>query len=624
MPQKVTVTSQEYLIIDGQQRITTISLLLLALKDCCSNGSQIIKKVENYLTYKSNDDEYELKLKPIKSDNSQYKSLLGHNQDQLDQNSNLVKNYLLAKKTFSNWINKKQITPEQILSSLKQLEVVGISVDSNDDDPQLIFESINSTGVPLTNSDLIRNYLLLKAKDPEKLFNNYWIKIENLLRENNSNNELDNFFRQLMIMNFSAKVTNSKVYQYFEEYCESTFENREEALKAVLEYAKIYAAFVNPYQSKYNDEIKKWLFDINYLNQSTSYPFLMEIFHNYENGSINEKILTKVVHLIAIYLIRRTICNLPTNRLRGLFASLYDRVFKIKKNKNFYYEAINKYLFTISTIDVMPSEENTKHALMESQLYQNKNLCNLLLNDIENGNSNEKIDLRNLSIEHIMPQTLSSGWNISQEEHDRYVHTLGNLSLTGYNQTMSNRSFTEKKSILSKYTKIKILNEDVLDKDDWTVKDIQVRGQRLANILIKEYQIDKVEDPEIEFEDVDRINVKDPNAATKRKAAGLIFKGQKSRASSFRDVTIKLEIELDNMNPKIINKQNFDEKINGLPIFLMTDNGQHVKGHYARVRDNIYVQNGGSAWEIMRIIKRLLELYGVDLEDFCILVRAKK
>lgn len=208
----------EYLIIDGQQRLTTITLLLQALKDLCGkDDQQAADMIESFLTNKYSPDEYKIKLKPIKSDNVQYEALLNNKLDKIDQDGHVYKNYMVAKKTFKSWI-ESGIKPIEILTALRQLQVVGISLKKGEDDPQIIFESINSTGVALTNSDLIRNFLLMSDHDQDRLFEEYWLPIEDMLRRNNDNYQLDLFFRQYVIMKSHGTVAERKVYSHLLNY----------------------------------------------------------------------------------------------------------------------------------------------------------------------------------------------------------------------------------------------------------------------------------------------------------------------------------------------------------------------------------------------------------------------
>lgn len=226
----------EYLIIDGQQRLTTITLLLQALKDLCGkDDQQAADMIESFLTNKYSPDEYKIKLKPIKSDNVQYEALLNNKPDKIDQDGHVYKNYMVAKKTFKSWI-ESGIKPIEILTALRQLQVVGISLKKGEDDPQIIFESINSTGVALTNSDLIRNFLLMSDHDQDRLFEEYWLPIEDMLRRNNDNYQLDLFFRQYVIMKSHTTVAERKVYSTFVTLFKENEYTHESALQELKKY----------------------------------------------------------------------------------------------------------------------------------------------------------------------------------------------------------------------------------------------------------------------------------------------------------------------------------------------------------------------------------------------------
>ena len=625
----------EYLIIDGQQRLTTITLLLQALKDLCDkDDQQAADMIESFLTNKYSPDEYKIKLKPIKSDNVQYEALLNNKLDKIDQDGHVYKNYVVAKKAFKSWI-ESGIKPMEILTALRQLQVVGISLKEGEDDPQIIFESINSTGVALTNSDLIRNFLLMSDHDQDKLFEEYWLPIENALRRDNDNNQLDLFFRQYVIMKSHAPVTGRNVYSTFVELFRKNGYTHESALQEIKKYVNIYSAFLYPEETNYSDEIKDYLTDLNQLNQTTCYPFLMHVFADFENQVIDEATLSNVLKLITIYLIKRSICNVPSNSLNSLFAYLYSRVFRISANKSKYYEAINKYLFTQNTKNAVPTDEALKVSLVHGNSYQNEKLCKLLMLDIENGNTKEKLSTHNLSIEHIMPQTLSRSWRqyISDKEHEEYVHTLGNLSITGYNSEMSNKSFEEKKKILRQNSRVQVLNEDVVDKDKWTIEDIIDRGNRLADILIKKYHIDPVVDPKIIFENFDKIYVSDPSAAIGRKPVSFTLEGSNYSVKTFKDITIKLITILDQDDPSRLEKLvglnwkgNFDKPNSNNSLVICHKENIHdkLKWHYAEVRDRVYVMVGGPSYQIMHVVKELLDAYDIDEKDFSVSVRAEK
>lgn len=361
----------------------------------------------------------------------------------------------------------------------------------------------------------------------------------------------------------------------------------------------------------------------------------MHVFADFKNNVIDDLTLNNVLKLVTVYLIRRAICNIPSNSLNGLFAYLYSRVFRISTNKNQHYQALNKYIFSQNNKNFVPDDNELRFSLDHDNYYQNLPLSRLLMLDIENGNTKEKLSTSNLTVEHIMPQTLSKSWRqyISDDEHERYVHTLGNLSITGYNSEMSNKSFEEKKKILKQNSRIQVLNEDVIDKGKWTIQDIINRSKRLADILIKKYYIEPVVDPKIEFENLDKIYLSDPNSAINRKPVSFTLEGSNYYVKTFKDITIKLINILDQDSPERLTKlvglnwKGTYEKLNpnnSLIICDKQDIDEKIKWHYAEVRDGIYVIVGGSATTIMNVLKVLIDAYNINQDDFSISVKAKK
>lgn len=627
---------QDFLVIDGQQRLTTITLLFAALRDLCDqNDQQSLGILNAYLTNQyTSEEKYKIKLKPIKSDNVQYTALLNKNKNRIDENSHIYQNYAIAKNEFKKWLDEGYQINE-IINALNRLQVVGISLTQGIDDPQTIFASLNSTGLALTNSDLIRNYLLMSDSNQEELFEDYWLPIEEDLRRGNDNRNMDAFFRQFMIMKYSSPISERKVYDAFISFCQKEHLTHKTALQELNDYVRIYNSFLHPEESDYNEQVKASLSDLKRISQTTCYPFLLRVFNDYKNDVIDEDTLTKVVHLITVYLIRRLVCDVPSNSLLGFFANFYSRTFRISKNKEKYYEVINKYLFSQQNRNEVPDDEKLEYALKHKRMYQDKNLCNLLMLDIENGDCKEKLNTSELTIEHIMPQTMSRVWrqHISDEDHDQYVHTLGNLSVTGYNSEMSNKSFDEKKKILEQNSKAVVLNKDVVDKDQWTIKDIKERADRLSKILMSKYSMTKVEDPDIVFELVDTISLDKSKEAKGRKPVSFTLEGSDYPVKSYKEITLKVLQILDQDDPdrleKLVGltwKGTFEDSNanNNLIICHKDDIAKKGEWHYGLVKDGIYVMVGGSSDNIMHVIKQLLDAYGIDEDNFSVSVRAEE
>ena len=525
---------QEYIIIDGQQRLTTLMLILKALSVVAQSvGDECYHEIEEqYLHNKYCDEEFKVKLKPIKTDNRQFLLLLNGKLDEMDEETHIYQNFMLCKERFERWCSRG-INPSAVLDALTKLEIVEIVLTKGEDDPQVIFESINSTGLELSNADLIRNYLLMNADDQERLYEDYWLFIEKTLRNKMDYSNLDDFFMQYIVYKTSKPVNSRQLYSSFVKLFKDSGYTQESILEELKYYARIFGAFV--YGSDiYSQNINKLLKSLRLLNQTTCYPFLLHVFDDYHHNVIDEATVEKILHFILSYLLRRLVCGVPSNTLRGLFTYLYNRIFKVSSNKKKYYESLNKFLFTVSSKDVVPSAAEFERSLQRANIYGNNALCRFLLLDIENGDGKEVLQAENLTIEHIMPQTLSADWNyINPEEHEQYLHTLGNLSVTGYNSELSNKSFKEKQDIIRENSKAVILNSDVIDKDSWGIIDIQARAKRLADIVLARYRIDKVDDDSIEFEYIDTMTLDDYDDVTGKKLVSFKLFGETYRQNKF-------------------------------------------------------------------------------------------
>ena len=518
---------QEYIIIDGQQRLTTLMLILKALSVVAESvGDDCYHEIEEqYLHNKYCDEEFKVKLKPIKSDNNQFLLLLEDKIDEMDEDTHIYHNFMLCKERFERWA-EKGINPSQVLDALTKLEIVEIVLTKGEDDPQVIFESINSTGLELSNADLIRNYLLMNADDQEKLYENYWLYIEKTLRNKMDYSNLDAFFMQYIVYKTSKPVNSRQLYNSFVKLFKDSGYSQESILKELRYYAEIFGAFVYG-SAKYSERINRLLYRLRVLNQTTCYPFLLHVFDDYHQGVIDEETVEKILQFILAYLLRRMVCGVPSNTLRGLFTYLYNRIFKVASNKQKYYETLNKFLFTVSSKDVIPSAGEFERALQKANIYGNNALCRFLLLDIENGDGKEILQAENLTIEHIMPQTLSADWShIRPEEHEEYLHTLGNLSVTGYNSELSNKSFAEKQDIIRENSKAVILNSDVLDKESWNITTIQARAKRLAGIVMTRYKIDRIVDDSIEFEYIETLTLDNYDEVTGKKLVSFKLFGE--------------------------------------------------------------------------------------------------
>lgn len=610
---------KDYVIIDGQQRLTTIMILLKALYDISEkeNENSTMQDVDDYLRNRNCNEEFKIKLKPVKTDNEQFISLLGNKE--LNKEGHIYSNYTICRKRIEQWV-ASGITTGQIMKALHKLEIVGISLKEGEDDPQIIFESINSTGLALSNADLIRNFLLMSDHDQEALYENYWLPMEKNLKKETDYSNLNLFFSHYITFKTNMPVNDKKLYQAFTSFYKEGNYSHESILKELKGYSDIYKVFIDGKSELYTSKTLWALRGLKQLKQTTCYPFLLHIFNDYKQSLIDSDILEKTVVFIHAYLLRRSVCGVPTNTLRGLFTYLYSRIFKVNNNKNKYYESINKFLYTVTSRDIMPSNPEFKNALERNNIYGNTALCRFLLTDIENGDNKEVIQAENLTIEHIMPQSLTMEWRklFQDSEHETYLHTLGNLSVTGYNSELSNKTFAEKCEIIKQHSKAVILNKDILDKDVWNVDAIRKRAHRLAKIVIDRYSIPKIDDPTIEFEYVSKITLnQDYRDVTSKKLVSFYFEGETYRQNSYALMLLDMVKLLDEKNPSILKTlasedYSFTERSHNPHITLIKDKQRRPW----EIRDGIFIESNLSSSSIVHFISSLLDEYSVNKNDF--------
>lgn len=491
---------QQLLLIDGQQRLTTISILLCAIKDYVQKFNLETKlinlaKIKNQFLYNSDEiDEDRYKLLLNVQDKETYIKLIDNTIFTVNKPAtNIIKCYEFFYERIEDFI-KQHGQIDEIYAGIFKLSLVSISLDKDSDNPQMIFESMNSTGKDLSQTDLLRNYLLMDLT-PEKqtrLYKTYWKPMEELFGEDiykNDVNKFDYFIRDFLTLKSDTghicKINN--VYENFKRYYLDNNCEKFAVLRDLFTYAKYYAC-IDLLQEK-DDELKLYWQEFKKLDSHVVYPFLLKLYDDYSRQILIKEDFKKILQVVISYLWRRAICEIPTNSLSKTFATLYQAV-----DKEDYVNSVIKAFVFKSSYKRFPSDYEVREKLQTKDIYHFR-LRKYLLEALENYYHKEPIDLNtaNYTIEHIMPQNIEH--NLSwqqmlgedwQEVHSLYLHTLGNLTITGYNAEMSNKSFGEKVNGESgfKHSHLK-LNESIAQCDVWNKKSIQRRTNILTDIILK-------------------------------------------------------------------------------------------------------------------------------------------
>ena len=492
--------TEDRFIIDGQQRITTVSLLLIAMVNAfkvgdiqATDGKLVDKIFKRYLVDEYQEDERKVKLKPIKKDMDAFDALLYKPKEQYLKGSNVTRNY----EFFYDKIVKSGLTMDELFETIKKLEVINIKLDE-DDDPQLIFESLNSTGLDLSEADKIRNYLLMSLAPAEQddLYTRYWNPIEESTKYDPSS-----FVRDYLTMKQGKIGRIDKIYFIFKEYAENERIGRAELLEEMHHYAKIYSQIDNANMG--TEKINRKLNQVRTLDSTVAYPFYMAFFDYAEKNGLSDEEKYRVLDIVEAYWARRIICNLPSNALNKVFATLHRDVLNnmnkaVEGTNPTYTDVLIYLLLKKGRSSVFPKDDEVKEDFATRQVYKMPaNLRMFILERMENRDSKECHDVvkqlteKTISIEHIMPQTLSEKWKDALGEeweriHQQYLHTMANLTLTGYNSQYSNLTFLEKRDMEKGFNDSAFrLNNYVKSCDQWTEVEMKQRQHDLLEVFMR-------------------------------------------------------------------------------------------------------------------------------------------
>ncbi|MCQ2632153.1 DUF262 domain-containing protein [Helicobacter pylori] len=486
--------SSPLLIIDGQQRLTTITLLLIALRNHSSDEVKILEKfsrkeIESCLINNNKDGDKKFRLILSESDKDTLLSLIDKNKRKPSESSvKIVENF----KLFEKWIRKNTDKLETIFKGLEKLMIVWIALEKGKDDPQLIFESMNSKGIDLTQTDLIRNYILMETEveKQEDFYNQYWRAMEEDFKQNET--LFDQFVRHYLTIK-TGKIPNEKrVYETFKDYQQKKGIEIEDLLKDLQKYCGYFCQIA--FKKEADKDLNKALsFLVDYLEMDVIYPLLLELYSDYSDGVLSDQDFTSIIYLTESYICRRAVCGLGTNGLNKIFASFTKHI-----QKDEYFKSLKVHFGYLTEKQGFPNNDEFKKLFITIDFYHFKKI-KYFFERLENFDTKEPVNTKECTIEHIMPQTLTKEWKRDlggnfQAIHDKYLHTIGNLTLTGYNSEYSNKPFQEKRDMENGFKQSPLrLNQSLKDLESFGEKEIEKRANDLADWALKIWTYPKLD-----------------------------------------------------------------------------------------------------------------------------------
>ena len=480
------------LVIDGQQRLTTVMLILEALARRVGEGEPVdgfsAKKLRSYyLLNPLEEGEHGFKLLLTQTDKQSLLALMQQKPQPAEPSLRITENFAFFEERVRGI--GADLTP--LCKGLAKLMIVDISLSRDQDNPQLIFESMNSTGRALSQADLIRNFILMGLDTPQqtRLYEDHWRPMEVAFGQGAYDTNFDGFMRHYLTLKTNGEIPNIRaVYEAFKSHAQSPEVEAAgiDALVADIHtYARYYCAMALDKET--NKDLSLAFRDLRDLKVDVAFPFLLELYDDHAQGRLPPEVFVRAVRLVEAYVFRRAVCTIPTNSLNKTFAT-FGRVLQ----KDRYIESIQAHFLTLLSYRRFPRDEEFKHDLSVRDLY-NFSRRSYWLRRLENHGRKERAPVDEYTIEHILPQNenLSAMWREAigpewQHVQETWLHTLGNLTLTGYNAEYSDRAFTEKRDMHGGFKESPLrLNEGLGALDTWNESTIQQRAKRLAEQAVQ-------------------------------------------------------------------------------------------------------------------------------------------
>lgn len=610
----------ELTIIDGQQRLTTITLIYIALYRLAKDiGNQLLvnRIHKTYLINEFAPEEEKLKLKPTENNKEALRFILNSIDDEEFKGySKIIDNF----KFFRSSLNVENY--ETIQKGLSKLIFIDIALDRQKDNPQRIFESLNSTGLELSQADLIRNYILmgLKPKDQDRIYKNYWEVIEKNAKDETLNKtKVSDFIRDYLTLKNKEIPNKGDVYSKFKEkHPTSTIDDLEIVLLEIKSLVRYYNKLTNP-KNEPDKLIRIQLEYINRLEINVAFPFLMKVYEDFSNDVIDKSTFIVILSTIQSFTFRRFILGLPSNALNKIFMGLY---FHKDFNKNEYFISFQRILLKLPRNQRFPRNNETIKAFKEKDVY-NINPKNrfFLFERLENFQNNEIVSIEgnsDITIEHIFPQNPDPKWKIELGEEyifikENYLNTIGNLTLSGNNGKLSNKIFSEKKvmNIDNKeqgYIFSRLwLNRDLKDKTKWDKFEIEERANIISERFLKIWEMPEIN---IELETIiEEINIFDAEDPTNKRLEYAIFFGQKLEPKNMTEFYVTIIQKLFELQP-----ESFIETDLGSKLRIYTDYNEYGSLNYAKLSNSYFILTNTSSTEKFERIKHALTIFGIEDE----------
>lgn len=613
----------EYHIIDGQQRLTTISLLFLAIRNQIANGkvTTSVEKLDEQISQRflispwaSEDDR--IKLRPVKSDREALVKLFGDEAD-FELGSNLTINY----QYFCEMVIKEEIPVADLYAAIGKLEIISITLDPSDN-AQLIFESLNSTGLALTEGDKIRNYVLmgLPAQRQTQYYDTYWAKIEKC-----TGNDVSGFVRDYLSIKQQVTPTVSNVYKTFKDYAKKEALLIDTLLADLLRYARLFEKLLVCQSGLKSKKLDDCLYRLMRLEIAVTRPFLMEVLRLNQDDELTVDDVLQIFLITENYLFRRNICDVPASALNKIFLNLNREILRYDNTANNYVKKFIYALLSKKESGRFPNDIEFTKALAAKQVYQMRGKNKVYLFErFENYGTVETKDVYTLwdnkiyTIEHIMPQHLNPAWiealGVNAEDiHATWLHRLANLTLTGYNPSLSNNTFAEKRDAKDGGYKVSGLkmNQKIAKKQSWGLPELEERNKEMIALATEIWSY-----PQTDFKPVtkefDSCSLDDENAGlTNRKIVKYSYQNAEQPVSSWADMLEHIIKFLHQKDKSVLISLVYSNS----ELTSYVSNDPNKLRSVLKIDENIYIEKNTSTVLKISLLRRIFALFGADPMD---------